>query len=176
MSFLDEPVTLIPLRPTRSIGEIRGYVTLSEEAIDKLTITKHPVQQGASITDHAYKEPTELNVQIVRGGILVDLNEVYEEFLELQSSRIPFEVITKKRSFSNMLISSIRETTDKKTENILSISLSFLEVIIVEVTPTGVPPRARQANPGNTGATQKAGKKQSVLVKGKEAIGALFGG
>lgn len=174
MSFL-EPVSLIPLRPTRTIGDIRGYITISEEGIDKLTITKHPVQQGASITDHAYKEPTELNIQIVRGGILVDLNEVYQEFLDLQNSRVPFDVITNKRAYSNMLISAIRETTDKKTENIISMSLSLTEIIIVEVTPVNVPPRARQSNPGNTGATEKGGKKSALKVL-SEGIGNLIGG
>jgi hypothetical protein len=67
MSFLSEPITLLPIRPNRSIGGITGYITLVENATDKLTITKHPVQQGATITDHAYKEPSDLSVQIIAG-------------------------------------------------------------------------------------------------------------
>jgi hypothetical protein len=49
------------------------------------------------------------------------------------------------------------------------------EIIVVEVTPTSVPPRGKQANPGTTGATEKAGKKSALKVL-KEGVGNLFGG
>lgn len=175
MAFLSEPITLLPIRPNRAIGTISGYVTLTENAVDKLTVTKHPVQQGASINDHAYKEPIELSIQLVAGATLKPLSELYEDFLKLQSDRIKFDVITGKRSFTNMILQSIGQTTDQKTENILALNLSFIEIITVEVTPTTVPARSRQSNPGTTGATEKAGKKSALRVL-KEGVGNLFGG
>lgn len=175
MSFLSEPIRLLPIRPLRSVGGITGHVTLSESASDKLTVTKHPVQQGAVITDHAYKEPSELNVRIVAGENIKPLSELYQDFLKLQSDRVPFKCITGKRTYSNMLLVGIGQTTDKANENVLALDLSLLEVIIVEVTPTRVPPRSRQANAGKTGATEKAGKKSALKVL-KEGIGSLFGG
>jgi len=174
-NFLAEPLTIFAIKPNRSIGGISGHTTISETATDKLTVTKHPVQQGASISDHAYKEPTDLNVSIVTGSNLKPLDEIYQDFLKLQSDRIKFDVVTGKRSYSNMLLVSIGNTTDKMSENILSLSLVFTEIITVEVTPAKVPPRKSQANAGKTGATEKGGKKSALKVL-KEGIGSLFGG
>ena len=174
-NFLAEPLSIFAIRPNRSIGGITGYVTLNETSIDKLTVTKHPVQQGASIVDHAFKEPTELNVSIITGANLKPLSEIYEDFLKLQNDRIKFDIVTGKRSYTNMLLVSISNTTDKTSENILSLNLVFTEIITVEVTVTRVPPRSNQSNAGITGATQKGGKKSALKVL-TEGIGNLFGG
>jgi hypothetical protein len=175
MAFLSEPLTLFPIRPNRTIGGITGFITVDETANDKLTVTKQPVQQGAAISDHAYKEPAELSVRIVMGQNLKPLSDLYNDFLKLQSDRVKFDVVTGKRSYSNMVLTSIGQTTDKQTENVLSLNLTMTEVITVEVTPTTVPARSRQRNPGTTGATEKGGKKSALKVL-KEGIGNLFGG
>ena len=41
-----------------------GYVAVLEEHRDELEITSHPVEQGAVISDHAYKTPASLTTQI----------------------------------------------------------------------------------------------------------------
>lgn len=41
-----------------------GYVAIAEDHQDELEITTHPVEQGATISDHAYKLPATLNLQI----------------------------------------------------------------------------------------------------------------
>lgn len=174
-NFLAEPITIFPIRPNRSIGGITGYVTLSESAVDKLTITKHPVQQGAMISDHAYKEPSELSVSIVAGVNTKPLSELYQDFLKLQSDRIKFDCVTGKRSYTNMLLTSISQTTDRQTENVLSLNLQMTEIITVQVTPTTVPPRAQQADAAKTGATEKGGRKSALKVL-KDGIGNLLGG
>lgn len=163
MSFLSQPLSLIPIRPQRKIGTIEVNVVVNESTTDNLTITKQPVQQGASITDHAYKEPTVFSTTILfADNLTLSLSKIYQNMLDLQVSRVPFDVVTPKRIYHNMLMSTLSQTTDKNTENCLSISASFQEVIIVSVTTTQVP-RSKQRNPGNTGATQPAGKKQSAL-------------
>lgn len=174
MSFITQPITLQSLfGKKRKIGDLKINVVMNETTNDTLTITKQPVQQGASITDHAYKEPTVFSMQILfEDNIFVSLSKTYQNLLDLQNGRVPFDVITPKRIYRNVLIASLGMTTDKKTENCLAISITFQEVIIVNVVTTSVP-RARQRNPGATGATQNAGKK-SALLSTKEGIGALF--
>lgn len=173
IGFLSEPISLIPVRPLRKIGDITVNVVVSENTNDTLTITKQPVQQGASITDHAYKEPTAFTTQILfRDNIDVSLSKIYQDLLDLQTSRVPFDVITPKRIYHNMLMAVLTQTTDKNTENCLSISASFQEVVIVDVTTTTVP-RESQKEPGVTSAILNAGKK-SALQSLKEGIGALF--
>ncbi len=172
MSFLSEPITLIPVKPIRKIGDITVNVVIKEDTNDTLTITKQPIQEGASITDHAYKEPTTFTTQVLfRDNLTMSLSKIYEQLLDLQASRIPFDIITPKRIYRNMLMSALGQTTDKNTENCLSINAAFQEVIIVKVSTTQVP-RQQQKNPAATGKTENAGKK-SALFSLKEGIGAL---
>lgn len=174
MSFLTQPVTIQSIfGDDRVIGPINVQVVISETTNDTLTITKQPVQQGASITDHSFKEPTAFSMTMLFDeNITQSLSKVYQDLLDLQNLREPFTIFTPKRIYENMLISTLGLTTDKHTENILSITAAFQEVIIVSVTTTTVP-RSKQRNPGSTGATQPAGKK-SALQSLKEGIGAIF--
>jgi len=173
MSFLSVPFSLFPTRPLRKFADITVNVVITENANDTLTVTKQPVQQGASITDHAYKEPTTFSTSILfRDNLTTSLSKIYENMLELQTSRVPFDIITPKRIYRNMLMTVLSQTTDKNTENCLAINVTFQEVILVKVSTTQVP-RIKQRNPGGTGKTEKAGKK-SALLSLKEGIGALL--
>ena len=158
------------------IGPLSVNVVVSEETNDTLTITKQPVQTGASISDHAFKEPTVLQMQILQqnnstiSGLLQTfsgpgaggLAQIYQTFLDLQNSRAPFNVLTPKRIYKNMLISVLRMTTDRHTENILAMNVTLQEVIIVSTNTVQVP-RSRQKSPGKTAANQNTGKKSAIL-------------
>lgn len=172
MSFLAVPISIFAVRPTRTIGEIQANVVIDESTNDTLTITKQPVQQGASITDHAYKEPTTFTTNILfKDNPAKSLSKMYEELLALQSSRVPFDIITPKRIYRSMLIASLGQTTDKNTENILRINLQCQEVIIVKVSTTTVP-RVKQKNPGATAKTEPAGKK-SIIRTGADGFSGI---
>jgi len=175
MSILTQPITLQSLfGQNRTIGEITVDVVVKEDTNDTLTITKQPVQQGASITDHAYKEPTVLSMSIFfQDNFLVSLSKLYKELLDLQTNRVPFTVTTPKRIYESMLIATLSQTTDKYTENCLALNVTFQEVILVSVGVVEVP-RTKQRFPGTTGATQPAGKK-SLLRSGADGIGLLRG-
>lgn len=45
-------------------NSLTGYIPVIEEHRDELTITEHPVEQGAAITDHAFKMPSLLTLRI----------------------------------------------------------------------------------------------------------------
>jgi hypothetical protein len=164
MSFIVQPQTLFAIGPSRSFGGIQGYCTITENAVDAIEITQQPVQQGASIADHAFKKPVSFSMQIQFQASLFgqSLAQIYQSLLTLQSSFQPFSVITPKRTYGNMLFASLGMTTDKKTENVLSIAASFQEVILVPVLTTHVP-RSQLRNAGSNGATQAVGKKSALL-------------
>jgi hypothetical protein len=156
-------------RASRRIGEFSNYMTVEETADDELEISEHPVQRGAEITDNAYKKMPVLNVSISFGAdLLVPLDETYRSMVKLQESRIPFQVITGKRVYNDMLIKSLRQTTDKNTDAVLALSLVLKQIKIVDFTTTTVPPRSRQAEPGRTGATERAGSKKAQKVKDQD--------
>ena len=148
--------------PQRAIATFVGYVTIEESGTDKLTITEHPVQEGASITDHAFKEPSTQKIKALFSAEDAPLSEVYQSLLKLQSDRIPFDVVTGKRTYKNMLLEELSVRTDGPTENVLSASLDLKEIVIVSVSTVTVPESSqKQANPGKTASTENAGKKQA---------------
>lgn len=55
---------------------------------------------------------------------------VYESLIALQKSRVLFDLYTGKRSYKNMLIQSIQETTELNTENCLILTITCRQVII----------------------------------------------
>jgi hypothetical protein len=65
--LMDILSTLFHLQ-SRNIGMIVPSVVVSEKHTDKLEITEHPVETGAAISDHAYKSPSEVIMDV---GFLV---------------------------------------------------------------------------------------------------------
>lgn len=163
---------------TRKIGLIVPSVVISEKHSDTLEITEHPVEVGAAISDHAYRRPSEVVMQVgfAGGGSLLDLldttsfglsaglspREVYQNLLDLQNSRVPFDVVTGKRLYSNMLIRAMEVTTERSTENVLSAVLTLREVIITSATTSQVAAKADMKEGANTSAVQNSGVKTPV--------------
>lgn len=89
---------------SRRIGLIVPSVVVSENHSDTLEITEHPVETGAPVSDHAYKRPSEVVMEVgfAGGGSLLDFidtsslgltlglspKETYQQILDLQTSRI----------------------------------------------------------------------------------------
>jgi len=174
MSTLD---SLITLRPQRGLGEITAQAVIQERHTDDLTITEHPIEQGAQITDHAFKRPAEVvlhygwsesQIASLLGAANVlspptlfgDLDTLYQKLLVLQASRVPFEVFTGKRSYTNMLLSSIAVTTDEKTERALLVTATCKEVIIVQTEATTLPAKEKQKQQKKTGQVTPKGTNQ----------------
>lgn len=182
MSFLSPALSFFSIGQTRSFAGISGYVTINESTTDSLEITQQPVQQGASIADHAFKKPVSLSIQMQfsdgAGSILGNggfgglaslvglgqsLKQVYQALLELQTPKppaliTPFTVTTLKRVYPNMLLVTLGCTTDKRTESVLAINATFEEVIIVPIGRADIP-RSLLKTPKNNLATQAAGNK-----------------
>ncbi len=169
MGFLEQPI-LSALQAifggARTIDDIDVQVVLTENTNDTLTVTKQPVQQGASITDHSYKEPTAFSASLLfkdARALFSQTSEIYEKLLNLQNSRIPFTITTPKRVYEDMLMTVLSQTTDKSTENCLSINASFQQVLLVEVATTTVP-RIKQKFPSKTAAIVDKGKKSAAAT------------
>ena len=165
--FMDALGFPVAFKPKRKIGSFEATVTIEEGAQDDLEITQHPVQDGAVITDHAYKKPVTLSVRAMYSPMVigVPIDEMYRRLLLLQSNRIPMDVVTAKRVYKNMLIKSLSETTNKETSQVLDVTFSLQEVILTSVVVVTVPAtsinRANQREPGRTGANQNGGVKKS---------------
>ena len=169
---------------TANFAPIIAQATIEEVHHDELMITSHPVEQGAPITDHAFKVPSEVVIRfawsnspasgatgtVLAGagavivtspaasllaaatGLAVGINQsfllgaetgqildIYNQLLTLQESRTMFDVYTGKRSYTNMLLRSVTVTTDKQTENVLMVTATCQQILVVNTKTLSVP-------------------------------------
>ena len=181
-------LTLVPPSfSLRTIGSIQADVTFEERHEDSLTITDHPVEQGAVISDHAYLNPVTVEIKIgfrpmtflsgvpSRKGMntaarealtrgVPYLNQVYQNVLALQKNRVLNVIMTGKRLYTNMLIERIACVTDKDTENVLMLTLSCRQVVIVQTQPNTLPPDSNMTNPKKTGGIVNRGPVSLIEV------------
>lgn len=184
---------------TRKIGMIVPSVVISEKHSDSSEITEHPVQvpggEGFTVSDHTFDRPSEVVMEIgfAGGGSLIDSfdtstmfdvstglklgsspREIYQQLLDLRATKQPFDVITGKRDYKNMLIRAIEVTTDKASENVLMVTLTLRQVIIVETKGKNVAPLENQKMPEVTGGMVDRGTvtpkpvRVSILQRGKD--------
>lgn len=179
MSFLSIPNQFFSIGPSRSFAGISGYVTISEDTTDELEITQQPVAMNAAIADHAFKKPVSITITMLfKGSLLQSLNTTYTQLQQLQIPNVQtgvlstFSVVTPKRTYTNMLLKTMKLLTNLQYENALDLIMNFQEVIIVSIGTTVIPP-SLLANAASNQATQTSGPKQSVLYQGAQAIGAV---
>lgn len=183
---------------SRSIGLFIPNVVLSENHTDVLEITEHPVERPTStgdgssgvgvVADHAYRRPSEVVMEVgfSSGGSLLDAGfldtsslgisielspkEVYKKLLELQRSRQPFDVVTGKRQYKNMLIRILDVTTDRTSENVLMAKLTLREVIITPTRSITVEGKNNMTQGVGTSSVLNTGVKSPVPEKNNLAI------
>lgn len=150
-----EPVTL---KPRRALGGITADAVIEEQHTDSLVIADHPVEQGSTISDHAYKQPSEVILTYAWSGgssqngtgDATFLQSLYQQVLQLQINRTLLSIVTGKRTYQNMLIANIYETTTFKTENVLSLRVVCREVLLATTQITQLSGAAQQALPNKT--------------------------
>lgn len=179
MTVLSQASSSVYVRPTRSIGGLILDVTVSERHEDELEITGHPVEQGAEITDHAFVKPVRVTIEAGHsdsgGSSSGDSRsvETYEALLALQKKREPFDLVTGKRVYSNMLIKTLSVTTDISTEHVLMVRAELQEVIITTIQTVEVP-RSRQKHASKTSGVAEKGQKQ-LKPTSSSALKQIFG-
>jgi hypothetical protein len=147
------------LSSPRFIGQIIPDITIEEIAASPALVTKHPYELGTEISDHmvlrnkvvtmrvAWSDSTHATDGFVR--------LVWQALLALQATREPFDVSTGKKLYPNMVIESIIETTDEKSEFILSVIATLSEVLITFTDFAAIP-----GDPAQSGAVTTGGIRQ----------------
>lgn len=148
----------------RNIGGFIADVTIEEIHFDALEVTRHPVEVGAQVTDHSFKLPASViikagwsNSSEQAGGDPEFVNEIYAALQELQDSRQPFDIVTGKRSYENMLMTRLGVRTDERSENSLMLEAECREILLVNTQTVSVP-AASQASPEITNPSARRGE------------------
>ena len=119
----------------------------SEKHTASVTATEYPVESGASLTDHAVRNPYELELF----GIVSDQPDApssipreklagtaWAEILRALESLELITVITSKGSYNNMLIMTAETTVDRTTGRALLFKINLREILTAE-SLLGVP-------------------------------------
>lgn len=142
----------------------------------ELILTEHPVQggtaqasggsaaSGGSIVDHAYLRPSDLSMEIGMSDAMDSYTpgqwsgssssksvNAYETLLNLQQLRIPLTIVTRLKTYSNMVIRYVRAPDDNRTLRALRVSVQFRQIIagVVGVTTQSArPSTTTTTNPG----------------------------
>jgi hypothetical protein len=140
-----------------------------------LTITKHPVQTGASVSDHAYMEPKQLTFEIGMSDVMQSIISgqftdhqsrsvsAYNTLRKLQEQRIPVQVVTRLGVYQNMLIETISAPDDYKTMYGLKATVTMQEILVVQVATVKISARPHKSNSTNNG-DQMAQKADSSFL------------
>lgn len=186
------PYRAIIGRPTGAPEEaIVADAVVSEHHSDDVHMTDHPVEQGANITDHAFRQPAVLTMvygwaagsinAISQAGFASGsgqadpdfLSGMYEKLRKLARERTLCSVFTGKRFYESMLIRSLSLETNKETEHALLLRITMREVLIARTQITTLSDNSVQASPQSTGVVYDQGPQQLGPLRDLDITGGL---
>ena len=127
----------------QSIGSIEFDSLLSEQHESTLAITEYPVESGAPIADHAYRENDRLTLTIGHSltrleGVsepddIFRLVELYDALKTAQRNAELLEVGTGIFQYENLLIQNIATVRDANNVTIMQVVVALREIRVVNV-------------------------------------------
>lgn len=140
----------------------------------RLTITEHPVQTGAAISDHAFLQPKELSMEVGMSNVATSFvpgqfTEGYSRSVtafrvltELQKLRVPIQIHTRLNLYENMLIEVISAPDDFTTLDGLRCTVTFREILVAQVTTVQISARPEVTDASNRGNPEPVQVNQSI--------------
>jgi len=120
------------------IADIEIEAIFEENIKSDTTITKHPVEKGADITDHIIINPKSFNLN---GAITANSRSLYNQgtikspleswnlLLDAQAKRLKFDIVLGEKVYKNIVIKSIEKTKTAETGNDLYFTAQLEEII-----------------------------------------------
>lgn len=150
------------------------------------TVTEHPVETGASISDHSFINPAVLEMQIGMTDVAVSIADgqfkatgapsrsiaAFMVLDELMKQRVPMQVVTRIKIYQNMLITNISVPDDYLTGNGLKATVTFKEILVAVVRTVKISARPQSTDTTSKGTVQPTAPNQSIL---KSLDASLFG-
>jgi len=173
--------------------DIDGYIFDAFLKIDherRLTMTDHPVEEGANITDHAYLEPKAVSMEIGMSDVCSSIVDgqfqerptrsisAFATLERLQEERRRLTINTKLATYKNMLIDTITVPDDYTTMYGMKATVFFREIIVAMTDTVTLPNRTSRA-PHKTGNTNTGTVQPSASEANRSTLdragNALFG-
>jgi len=136
------------LYPTTIYGFDNGSMTLDASVEEShevtATITKHPIEYGANITDHMIVEPRSFTLKgrisdtplVARSGDILTGSlsrhiEAWDALQTLMFNKASVTIETGLKLYENVVLESLRAIQDWKTSRVLDFEAVFREIFIV---------------------------------------------
>jgi hypothetical protein len=110
------------------------------EHLSAREVASHPVQSGANISDHSYKIPATLTMDIGVSDVMANFNPLNVVLANSESRSVnaftgmPITVYTRLKKYENMVLTKVRAMEDYKTRYELRAQIDFQQIIIAEGT------------------------------------------
>lgn len=105
-------------------------VCIRESHARPVTFTKHPVEQGSPITDHARPEPAQVSLDCMAsrtpvGQGYTDADALWQQLNDLQDSPALIDAETIGGFYVNMGVANVTRAIDVKTANAVAFTLTI---------------------------------------------------
>jgi len=185
----DQPITV--MAKLGQIDTLKLDATVREQHTGSNTVTDHPVEQGANISDHSRPDPDRLvldcivsNTPLSDGSThTVESNgynftvtaaqdstrapNAYQKLQDLRLNGTLVSVVTTLRTYSSMLIESITIPVDAKTAGAIRFQVNLKQVRVVQnsLTAVTVSKDTRRGPTAKTGAQTMTFTEEDVYGK-----------
>lgn len=129
-----------------NIGGIFFDAVFTTNTEHSLTITQHPVQTGANLSDHAFVNPIRISMEIGVSDVMAYRKadnyteqgptksiSAYRTLRKKMEERTPIKVITRLQTYENMLIESLSINDDVSTQYALRANIELVQVLAAAV-------------------------------------------
>lgn len=200
-------LTLIYQPTQAKIDTIELDAAISESHTGEVEVTEHPVEQGANVSDHARRKPETLSIEGVVSNTPISRKQnkraiqsqgkqftttaeadtvqgqpgmaesAYTKLLFLKDNAKLITVVTKLRTYSNMVLKHLNVPRDARTGEVLRFTAQFLEIKIVQnrtvVLPVELPAAKPKSNRGKQVAKPADNPEpyRSAAKSGSDALG-----
>lgn len=137
----------------------------------ELEVTQHPVQYGASITDHSYFNPELLDFEFGYSDVMGQMGEVnhsvnaYTLLREIMAEREPLTVVTRLKQYEDMLITRLSVPDEVGQMYGLKGEIRLQQVMIVEAAIVKVQTKITSSKSGGKTASNTATSTEESLTE-----------
>lgn len=145
--------------------------TIKEQA----KVMEHPVESGATVTDHRIILPVEIEVTLMVNG--AEYRDVYGAIRERYLKTETLVVQTKTGSYPNMIIAGMPHEEEPDVFDAVPLFLQLREVLFVEAQFQALPARAVQkpADQSTVKRGEQTGRDEPVSANGQRKSSILYG-
>ena len=173
---------LFPAKSKTKLGSISIDAAISLPESNSASITTSPVESGTDISDNIYYQPLKLSITgkisdydfnrtfsvlkqnfFGKKGKTVS-DTAYYQLKALYESKTPFQIVTSRRIYSNMLFTTFNVQVDATTSQTLSFTADAQEILLATPVTIKLPRDKIASDPANAKDQQ-----QSLVDKGDQS-------